>query len=79
MRHGPSPCSCRVTRRSFAAKSALAVHAENIANRYDWPHPEEWAALRKEHGTVEADLQMILDPGESPPGTSILQSYVEAC
>lgn len=58
---------------------ALAVHAENIANRYDWPHPEEWAALRKEQGTVEADLQMILDPGESPPGTSILQSYVEAC
>lgn len=35
--------------------------------------PRQWREMRRQHptGPIAADLLMILDPGESPPGCSI--------
>lgn len=58
-------------------KRALAAYAKFVACHDARLKPKEWADMRKDQGAVEAYLQMIFDPGESPPGTSIQQSFVE--
>ncbi len=59
--------------------AALKAYANQIAIADNRLAPEEWADMRSTEGDpLGSDLQMILDPGESPPGTSIQQSFVEA-
>ena len=58
-------------------KRDLAAYAKQIAIGDHRLQPKEWADMRREQGSVKADLQMILDPGESPAGTSIQNSFVE--
>ena len=54
---------------SAALKKAAWQRAK--ADGMSW---KEWQRIRKENGGTADDLQMIFDPGVSPPGTSIQQS-----
>ncbi len=38
---------------------------------------DTWQDMRRSGGTLRADLIMVFDPGYSPPGVSIQDSYVE--
>ena len=53
--------------------TALREHSAMIATLDNGLSPEEWAEMRRDHptGPIAADLLMVLDPGESPPGCSI--------
>jgi hypothetical protein len=58
-------------------KRDLYRHACFVAAK-DGLTPQEWAKDRKSdhRDVVENDLIMVFDPGESPPGTTIIETTI---